>query len=293
MKNNMLALMAALALAFCGSEIAVGQISYQPGIFGYRALGQPLAPVPGTFGGVVQVNVAGSARLPGWPAVGNGLTAPWGLPYQSGIAQTINTLPATQWALPAQQSVGGIPVVPPPETLAEAMQIGPAPEVPPRGYNGPIQVGSPPRLPLPGYNAPASLPEQGVATMSGAATGATRNYTIGRTVNRAVTARAEPFVHSPELSARLTRIARTRGMLSGPAIDVYLSGNIAVVQGAVRNAANRTVLGNVLGLEPDVSQIDNRLVVQGYASRRPNASAGNVRRSVQGYHANTTPAYGP
>jgi len=129
--------------------------------------------------------------------------------------------------------------------------------------------------------------------MSGAATGAAWNYAIGRGVNRAVATRAEPYLRSPELSDRLTRIARTRGMLSGPAIDVYLSGNIALVQGVVRTAANRTVLANVLGLEPDVSQIDNRLVVQGYGSRRSNGSAGNVRRIAQGYHASTTPAYGP
>jgi hypothetical protein len=112
-------------------------------------------------------------------------------------------------------------------------------------------------------------------------------------MNRAGAAHAEPYVHSPELSARLTRIARIRGMLAGQAIDVYLSGNAALVQGVVRTAADRAVLGNVLGLEPDVSRIDNRLVVRGYGNLSPHASTGNVRQRPQGYHASTTPAYGP
>jgi hypothetical protein len=52
-------------------------------------------------------------------------------------------------------------------------------------------------------------------------------------------------------------------MLTGQAIDVYLSGNVALVKGAVRTGANRVLLGNVLGLEPNVSRIDNRLAVEG------------------------------
>ena len=79
-------------------------------------------------------------------------------------------------------------------------------------------------------------------------------------------------------------------MLAGQAIDVYLSGNVALVQGVVRTAADRVVLGNVLGLEPDVSRIDNRLVVAGYGSLSSNAPAGNVPRTLR---KATTPARRP
>ncbi len=82
-------------------------------------------------------------------------------------------------------------------------------------------------------------------------------------------------------------------MLVGPAINVYLGSDVAVVQGVVRTAGDRAVLRNVLGLEPDVSRIDDRLVVQGYRTRPANAATANVRRSVQGYQATVTPAYGP
>ena len=68
--------------------------------------------------------------------------------------------------------------------------------------------------------------------------------------------------------ALLTRIGQTRRMLAGPAINVYLSGNVALMRGVVRSTADRTVLRNVLGLEPNVSRIDDRLVVQGYVGRR-------------------------
>ncbi len=74
---------------------------------------------------------------------------------------------------------------------------------------------------------------------------------------------AQPFTRSPELSDLLTRIARSKGMLSGQGIDVYLSNDIARVQGTVRTAHDCVLLPSVLALEPDVRQIDNRLVVEG------------------------------
>ncbi len=272
MKNGLLAIMAALSLAFCRSDTALGQFSSQPGTFGYRVLGQPLVPTQGMFGSGIQTNVAGSFLFVGRPNGGNDFATPWQHPYQSVIDQAIAALPPAQLTLPPQQPVGAVQVAPPAGTLTPSVQIGP-----------------PAQLPPPGYNAPVPSPEQGANVPSGVAAGATWNYALGRSVNRAGAARAEPYVHSPELSARLTRIARIRGMLAGHAIDVYLSGNAALVQGVVRTAADRTVLGNVLGLEPDVSRIDNRLVVQGYGT----LSTGTVPQRPQGYHASTTPAYGP
>ena len=76
--------------------------------------------------------------------------------------------------------------------------------------------------------------------------------------------RAVAFIRSPELSDRLTRIARARSMLAGEGINVYLNNkNIALLLGSVRMPGDRVMLANVLSLEPDVGQIDNRLVVQG------------------------------
>jgi hypothetical protein len=82
-------------------------------------------------------------------------------------------------------------------------------------------------------------------------------------VDSAVAARGQQFAHSRELSDRLTQIARTKGMLSGKGIKVYLSNNIALLQGAVRTPGDRVLLAYVLNLEPEVRWIDNQLVVKG------------------------------
>ena len=277
MKNNMLALMAALALAFCESGTARAQFFYQQGTFGYRVLGQSLETAPSTFGGGIQTNAAGAFLFIGRPNGADSFTMPWRPPYRSFADQPIAAIPASQLSLPPQQPVGGVQ-----GTSSPATALTPA-----------TQVGPPAQTPRPGYNAPVPSPEQGDGATPGAAAGAAWNYTLAGSANRATATRPEPYVRSPELSDRLTRIARFRGMLAGSGVDVYLSGDVALVQGLVRTAANRTVLGNVLGLEPDVSRIDNRLAVQGYRSRPSKVSTGNVRRSGQGYQANVTPAYGP
>ncbi len=277
MRNNMLALMAALALAFCEPGAALAQFFYQPGTFGYRVLGQSLAPAPSTFGGGVQTNSAGAFLFLGRPNGADSFTMPWRPPYQNMIDQPIVAISPSQLPLRPQQPVGGVQGVPPPATA----------------QTPPVQAGPPAQVPPPGNNAPTPNPEQGAGMTSAAAAGAAWSYTLAGSTNRAATTRPEPYVRSPELSDRLTRIARVRGMLAGSGIDVYLSGNDALVQGVVRTAANRAVLGNVLGLEPDVSRIDNRLAVQGYGNRPSNVSTGNVGRSVQGYQANVTPANGP
>jgi hypothetical protein len=80
--------------------------------------------------------------------------------------------------------------------------------------------------------------------------------------------RPQAFIRSEELSRRLTSIARSKGMLTGSDIDVYLSEGVAIVQGKVRSPGDRTLLANVLSLNPDVGQIDNRLVVQQSGSMR-------------------------
>jgi hypothetical protein len=61
----------------------------------------------------------------------------------------------------------------------------------------------------------------------------------------------------------LTQIARTKGLLFGPAIDVYVSNNVALIQGAVGTPSDSTQLATALAHEPGVLRIDNRLVALG------------------------------
>ena len=79
-----------------------------------------------------------------------------------------------------------------------------------------------------------------------------------------------------------------RGMLAGHAINVYLSGNVALVQGVVRTAADRVVLGNVLGLEPDV-----RGSTTGWSCRGTAAARRELRPATARTSSATTPARRP
>ena len=73
----------------------------------------------------------------------------------------------------------------------------------------------------------------------------------------------QPYSRSAELSDRLTQIARTKGLLFGPAIDVYVSNNVALIQGAVGTPSDSTQLATALAHKPGVLRIDNRLVAFG------------------------------
>ena len=61
----------------------------------------------------------------------------------------------------------------------------------------------------------------------------------------------------------MTQIARTKGLLFGPTIDIYVSNNVALIQGAVGTTSDSTQLATALAHEPGVLRIDNRLVALG------------------------------
>jgi hypothetical protein len=108
--------------------------------------------------------------------------------------------------------------------------------------------------------------EQALGMPLGIGPPAAWNVAAGRVGTRAASpsaARPPLYTRSPELSGRLTRIARTKGMLSGPGIDVYLGNNTALLQGTVRTSGDCAVLASILALEPEVGQIDNRLIAEG------------------------------
>jgi hypothetical protein len=264
MKNSngfLIAVATALVLASCDIRPAVAQTAYPGGAFGPRVLGQSLAPQPNRFGGGVQLGAGGNFMYLGRP---NGATSfvPWQQYYP---VTPVMIDPGIAASAMAQQGI------------QPGAQIAVPSQVPNQLPAPAVQVGLPQQSPSPAP-APVVAPAGINATAFSAAPAPAWSVAIprGQTAEAsAKAARAEPFVRSPELSDRLTRIARTKGMLAGPAIDVYLSGNVAMMRGLVHRHADRVLLGNVMGLEPDVSRIDNRLAVAEY------------------YHPSTTPAYGP
>jgi hypothetical protein len=234
MKKSMVISLTGLALVLAQCGMALAQASSQPGMFGNRFLGQPLAPQPSSFGGGIQLGPAGNFVSLGRP---NGATSfpLWkqysGAPIDLGVAASPPAQPAAQLSPPRQPPAGGVPAV---------------------------QVGQP-------AQPPANSPQESVGAAPGGTTPPTWDFAVRRGGSGvdAAAARGEPLVRSPVLSDRLTRIARTKNMLAGRGIDVYLRGDTALVQGAVRTSGDRALLANVVRLEPDVSRIDNQLTVPG------------------------------
>ena len=257
MRSYMLALMAVLASSFCEPQRAAAQVmavgGRTQGMFGGRSLGQSLG--AGTLG-VFGNHVLGQ---PFQPPAGNFSNY---VPYAS--AGTFMNFGSPYGSV----SVTGQPFFPPP-VASVAMPIA----APPGGYNlyAPTHArASDPRRPCrPPLNR---LPETNGETEGAAPTAAPADPpTMAPVIGRAIIAvaapqaggtfaNAGPFARSAELSDRLTRIARAKGMLAGSGLNVYLGNHVALLQGEVRSPGDRTLLANVIGLEPEVRLIDNQLV---------------------------------
>ncbi len=243
-----LALTAVLGLSFYKLPTVAAQVFPQGnvayGTFGSRTLGQPLVPRPGTFGGGVQTGPGGNFLYLG-RADGSAMFAtPWRHIDPDVLLPVLVASPAEQ---PAPNAVVA-PQSPAPQFSAAQPSINPDFVA---GLLSETSGGE-------GTGASEQAPGVGLPAIP--------KVTAPQSGTRAAAASprvAQPYIRSPELSDRLTRIARSKGMLSSQGIDVYLSNNIARLQGAVRTPGDGILLASILGLEPGVRQIDNRLVVEG------------------------------
>ena len=209
-KRCTLALMAVLALSLCKLQMVVAQVPPQGnqnyGTFGNRTLGQPLVPAPSTFGGGIQ-------------------TAPGGRFLGRSDGSPVSATPGLQNSTR----------VPTPNAAAQpALNAAVSPQSPAAERDAP-------ELPSITNSAPLSVPE------TNGPEGTVRTApALGLTPGTAAPAASpqQPYSRSPELSDRLTQIARTKGLLFGPAIDVYVSNNVALIQGAVGTPSDSTLLAN-------------------------------------------------
>ena len=225
-KSYLLVLTTILVLS--QGPLAVAQFPTQPirvyGMFGARTLGQPLTPGRSTFGG-------------GIPIAPNGSPPTYNSTWQLGEAAM--SAQATAAVQPAGN--GGTTA-----NAAVTPQL-----VSPNNYYFSAPPISPELAPQPAVEAPPRPAVAFTAVESGASAAV------------ASAARPQPFVFSAGLSALMTRIARSKGILAGQGIDVYMSNHVARMQGVIRLPADAVLLANVLALEPDVQNIDNRLVLEG------------------------------
>ncbi len=206
-----LALAAVLVLSLCRPQMVVAQGSLQgnsiSGMFGNRTLGQPLVPGRGTFGGGIQTNPTGGFLYIGRPDGSTAFATPWRRIDPAMREQVLGASPAAQPALQAPLE----------------------PQSPQPGN------GNRPELPTAPQVTPPAVPEAGAPEGTGQAQ-QTPGVTYGLASPHASAAGGQAYTRSPEFSDRLTRIARSRGVLIGQGIDVYLSNNVAPLRGTVPHA---------------------------------------------------------
>jgi hypothetical protein len=239
--------------ALCPAVLLAQQPDDRPtyrGLFGDRRLGQPLQPAPSTFGGGIQRGRSGdflgmgradgSAMFPTpWRRIEPGpLPVDWGTPPQPVIVapqQPVIVAPQQPPALPLQPlpPQPSAPVQPSPDIWfrSSALSTGASP-LAASGNAGPSYV---PRLAL-GWS------------------------TVGSGEIAPVEA-PPPFQPSPALSARITRLAQAGGVPSSAGVQVSVQGDTAIVRGAVADSYQRSLVGNLVGLEPGVWRVDNQMIV--------------------------------
>jgi hypothetical protein len=228
-------------------QMAMAQVSAQGGqaygTFGYRNLGQSFTPSPSTFGGGIQVGAGGNFLYAGRTNGPSAFATPWRqvdtnvLSIANGLAPRVDTtlLGSTNgFVVPAQ----------PAAAAPQAPALAANPPLPPLG---PDVAGT--GLPETNAPQPTSPPQLRPDIRPG--------------MPQVTPMRQQTSTRSADLSDLMTRTARTKGMLVGGGIDVYVNEKVARMSGTVRTPHDRALLATLLALEPGVAQVDNQLVVEG------------------------------
>lgn len=264
------------------------------GLFGDRALGQPLQAKAGTrFGTVSQRGSVGAPTQSG--ASGAMFATPWrrgepaslqmlwGAPLQFGQVESVATgVPAQMQSAAAPMQYPALPAAMP--QAGQSFQYGQYGQLPQNiePLQQPAATTQQPRLPsgaggngtvvspgMEGAVAPAAEGAIAVPPTSGAAPAVVRPMLIGwamageqasgsASAAAVVPPKPQP---APELSAKITRLARAGGVHSPTGIEVTMVGITAVVRGTVGSEHHRALVANLLRLEPGVWQVENKLTV--------------------------------
>jgi hypothetical protein len=238
------ALLGVVVITFCNRQFILAQSFYQgnryrgqtsgpsTGMFGNRTLGQSFIPAASTFGGGIQTGASGNFLYIGRSDGSAAFASPW-RQIDTGALDRANGRPDAPSApnivfnaAPLQQS----------SAPGQNLQVMPGSQYSAQATYGSIN-GSEDAVRVQPVFAPTPA-------------GGPRSAII------------QPYIRSPILSERLTRIARSKGALSASNIDVYMRNSSALVQGTVPTEADGALLSSVLALEPGLQHIDNRLIIE-------------------------------
>jgi hypothetical protein len=259
MRSHRLAVCAILAVNLAASRLAAQSVYTgvgTSGMFGYRTIGgAPLGVVtPSMFGN----RFVGPTLNSLYTGAQNGTgTRVWYRGQEPYSASYLPPLSVTQPAIPANEinTMNNVQELP---SLQQPILQETGPVVEPVPYPVPVQPNGPGAM-TPMEQGPAASPTGGTSPAENGAA-ISIPYPHGWTFAPALApSPTASRARSTELSDRLTRIARDKGMLAGGRLNVSLDGNVAVIEGGVRTPGDAAALANVLSLEPRVQRIDNRL----------------------------------
>ena len=220
------------------------------GLFGDRSLGRPVQPGTSGFGGGIQRGPSGDLL-----GLGRGMfPTPWRRVEGAGLPIVWGTPPYTFYPVSGPQ-----PVVAPREQPAQApaeqppppQQSTPGPDIWFR-QTSPSSETSPPSETTPPV-PPGSNGFYGPQKSLG--------WSMAGTAGSDSTGAQNSFVPSPAISARITRLAQAGGVPTSSGVQVCVQGNTAIVRGAVATPYQRSLVGNLVGLEPGVWHVDNQVTV--------------------------------
>lgn len=272
MKRYGFAIIAILAVSPTTSRLAAQTIYTgvgTSGMFGYRTIGgAPLGVVtPSMFGN----RFIGPTLNSFYTGAQNGTgTRVWYRGQEPYSASYLPPLSVAQPAISANEmnTMNNVQELP---TLEQPVLQQPGPIMEPAPYPVPYPMPISPNTPgaaTPIEQGPAAPPAGGAAPAPNAAAVAVPYPRAWTFAPRLTPSRTAPGTRSADLSDRLTRIARDKGMLGEGRLNVSLYGSVAVIEGAVRTPGDRNALANVLSLEPRVQRIDNRLYTAGSNTAR-------------------------
>jgi hypothetical protein len=288
------------ALVLWSSGDALAQSS---GMFGPRVLGTTIRPGASQFDGGLQIAPSGAFLGAGRANGDNMLSktwrhsseAPFYVPSAYAVSPSGQLVAITSDGVLSRETP--LPVAFPPQPTVPADVIGQ-----PEGSFSPQNMADYGPTAYPGSTpSPVALPGEGAATFNNppsqrvappaVAPAAVESGFNGSAIDRRA---RSPFsfgkldpssivnagLHNgywPELSERLTRIAREHGMQVPSPIRVSFVDGTAVLRGVVGSPHDRTLIANMARLEPGVEQINNQMsiVSEGMTEQEGRPATGN------------------
>jgi len=220
------------------------------GMFGDRTLGRPLQPAASRFGSGIQRGPSGNFLGLGRADGSSTFLTPWR--RSEPAPRPVNwATPPYIFAVPGPQ-----PVIAPHEQPAQA----------------PGERPLPPQHSTPGqpasdiwFRSPSPPSETTTPVTPGSAGRYGPRKSLGWSATGAPggdsTAAKGPFLPSPGVSARITRLAQAGGVRTSTGMQVCVQGSTATVRGAVATPYQRSLVGNLVGLESGVWHVDNQVIV--------------------------------